>query len=108
MSAILIYATYKDVAQARDISKALVEARLVACANILPAHESLYWWDGAVQNAFEVAVIYKTRAENFAAVEAKIKELHSYDCPCIVALPIGQGYKPFLDWIMDNSKESVV
>ncbi len=104
MEICLIYATYKDVAQARDISKALVEARLVACANILPAHESLFWWDGAVQNAPEVAVICKTRAENFAAVEARIKELHSYDCPCIVALPIEAGHKPFLEWIAAETK----
>ena len=99
MDIYLLYVTYKDRQQAQEISKILVEARLVACANIFPAHESLYWWDGAVQNATETAVLYKTRAENFAAVEAKIKAFHSYECPCIVALPIEKGYKPFLDWI---------
>lgn len=103
MAFILVYVTYKDQEQARDVSKVLVGDRLVACANILPAHESLYWWDGAVQNASEVAVIYKTRAETFDAVADKIRALHSYECPCIVALPIDAGYAPFLQWITEQT-----
>lgn len=71
----------------------------MACANIFPAHQSLYWWEGAVQSASETAVIYKTRAENFEAVKDKILSLHPYECPCIIALPIEKGHAGFLEWI---------
>jgi periplasmic divalent cation tolerance protein len=106
MPVCMIYVIFKDQAQARNISQILVQERLVACANIFPAHESLYWWDGAVQNTAENAVIYKTRFDNFAAVRAKILELHSYECPCIVALPIEQGHEDFLKWV-DNMSSRV-
>lgn len=99
METLIIYVTYKDEAQAQEISSVLVESRLVACANMFPAHRSLYWWDGGVQSASEVAVIYKTVAENFDRVREVILDRHSYECPCIVGLPIEKGHFPFLQWI---------
>ena len=96
---IIIYVTYASQDEAQKISKTLVEERLVACANILPGHQSLYWWEGKVEEGQEVAVIYKTQDERFDAVKERILALHSYDVPCIVSWPIGQGHEAFLQWI---------
>lgn len=99
MQAIMVYVTYPDKTCASAISRQLVEERLVACANIFPAHESVYWWEGAVQEATEIAVIYKTQAGMFEKLEQKVKALHPYECPCIVSISLENGHKPFMDWI---------
>jgi periplasmic divalent cation tolerance protein len=104
MKIVFVYATFETAEQAREISRALVETRLAACANILPAHESLYWWDGAVQSASEVVVVFKTKAEVFDTLRSKIVKLHSYDCPCVVAIPIEAGHEPFLRWVKDETQ----
>lgn len=104
METLFIYVAYKDEAQAQEISSTLVGERLVACANIFPAHRSLYWWDGSVQSASEIAVVYKTVSANFEAVRDRIVQIHSYTCPCIVALPIEMGHLPFLQWIKAETK----
>ncbi|MDH5723553.1 MAG: divalent-cation tolerance protein CutA [Alphaproteobacteria bacterium] len=96
---IMIYVTYPSNEEAKTISKVLIEKKLVACANIFPAHETMYWWEGKVEEGSEIAVIYKTTKENFEAVKDAILKQHSYDCPCIVALPIDQAYEGFADWI---------
>lgn len=101
---LFIYVTCADREEAQKISTALVEGRLVACANVMVPHQSIYWWEGKVQSGEEVAVILKTCAELFDKVEAVIQELHSYDCPCIVALPVEKGYAPFLNWIEQETK----
>ena len=99
MSPLFVYITCADHAEAREIADAVVGQRLAACANILAPHESVYWWEGKVQQGQEVAVILKTRAELFEKLETAIKSLHSYDVPCIVALPIEKGHGAFLEWI---------
>ena len=101
---IVVYMTASSKEEAEIISKVLVEERLVACANILPAHSSLYWWDGEVESAQEVAVIFKSRPELFDKIESKIKELHSYDVPCIVSWSIEKGHVPFLEWIQAETR----
>ena len=104
MDILFVYVTFESAQQARDISGKIVKARLAACANIFPAHESLYWWDGEVQSASETAVIFKTTQNRFTDLKAEIIKLHSYDCPCIVALPVKEGHTPFLEWIKDNTQ----
>ncbi len=95
----LVYITAADRAQALAIGRALVEARLAACANILPGITSIYRWEGAVQQDDEVALVAKTRSDLVEALVAKVRELHTYSCPCIVALPIVAGNPAFLEWI---------
>lgn len=106
MSARLIYMTAASQAEADAICEALVADRLIACANILGPIRSVYWWQGAVQRGDEVAVVMKTRAELADRVTARIAELHSYDCPCVVALDITGGHTPFLDWIIAETEGS--
>ena len=105
MSQRFVYVTAATVEEAGKIGKALVEARLAACANVIGAIQSYYWWEGAVQQDTEAALILKTRADLVEALTAKVKELHSYDCPCVVALPIEGGNPEFLAWIDAETKE---
>lgn len=102
---ILIYVTYPSEEAAREISKALLEVRLVACANIFPAHRALYWWEGEIADEAEVAVIYKTRRDRFEAVEAAIKERHPYDVPCIVSVPVEKAQQDFMGWVREQTRE---
>ncbi len=99
MSCSLIYVTAGSRDEALTVGRGLVEARLVACANVLDGATSLYWWQGAVQQESEAVLVAKTRTELVPAVIAKASELHSYNCPCVVALPIADGNPAFLDWI---------
>lgn len=95
----IAYMTAKDQKQALAISRALVAERLAACANILGPVRSLYWWDGRINDDAEVAFIAKTRAALLSKLIARVKQLHTYDCPCIVALPIAAGNPAFLRWL---------
>lgn len=96
----LIYITAESTYEARAIGRALVEARLAACANVLGPMTSIYRWEGVVQEGEEAVLIAKTTASLVDALTAKVRELHSYDCPCVVALPVDGGNPAFLDWIV--------
>lgn len=99
MDAVLLYVTAEDEAEAERVGRALVEARLAACANIIPGMRSVYRWEGRVQSGQECVLILKTvRALVGRATEA-VKAAHSYDCPCILVLPVQGGNPAFLDWI---------
>ena len=100
----MIYVTAESKDEALRIGRSLVEARLAACANILPPMTSVYRWEGAVQEDSEVALILKTRQELVESLTERIKELHSYDCPCVVALPIIGGNPDFLQWIDSETR----
>jgi len=100
----IIYITTKDRDEARRIGRALVEARLAACANVIDGLSSLYWWEGAVQDEAEALLIAKTRESLVPELVEKVKELHSYSCPCIVSLPILDGNPGFLKWINDETR----
>ncbi len=94
---ILIYITCKDKKQAKNISKNLLEKRLVACTNIHPI-ESMYWWENKIQEDNEVVIIAKTKEENYEKVKQEVKKLHSYDIPCILKLN-AEANKEYNDWI---------
>lgn len=99
MESVLVYITTPDVEQARRIGRYLVEKRLAACVNILPVMESLYWWDGSVQNDREAVLLAKTTAAAVEELRAAVVELHPYEVPCIVAIDMVAGHEPFLRWI---------
>ena len=104
MDTYFVYVTAKDTAEAKRIAKTVVEARLAACANVLGVIESVYWWEGNVCEGEEVALVLKTSADRKNELIDRIKQLHSYDCPCIVCLPIADGNPDFLEWIADETK----
>lgn len=97
-----IYVTCATEDEARTIAHSLLKDRLVACVNILPVIQSLYWWNDAMQDDRETAFFAKTTEENMDKVIERVKKLHSYDCPCIVSLPIKKGNPDFLKWIVDT------
>jgi periplasmic divalent cation tolerance protein len=105
MAVNFIYMTAGNKAEAQKIGKALVESRLAACVNILDNMQSIYRWEQEIQQDTEVVLIAKTTDSLVSELIEKVKTLHSYDCPCIVSLPILDGYRPFLNWIRDEVKE---
>ena len=104
MSACFVYVTASDAAEARKIGRALVQEKLAACANVLDGMTAIYWWEGEVQDGEEAVLIAKTREDLVPALTEKVKALHSYDCPCVVALPLVGGSRDFLDWIAAETK----
>jgi periplasmic divalent cation tolerance protein len=99
MAVNFIYMTAGSKAEAHKIGNALVESRLAACVNILDNMRSIYRWKEKVQEDSEVVLIAKTTEGRIPRLIDKVKSLHSYDCPCIVSLPVLDGYPPFLDWV---------
>ena len=100
----LIYITAGTLDEAKTIGKELVSSRLAACANIIDNINSIYWWEGEIQDDREVILIAKTKKSLVPELIEKVKSMHSYDCPCIVSLPILDGNNPFLDWVIDETK----
>ncbi|HLI13386.1 MAG TPA: divalent-cation tolerance protein CutA [Alphaproteobacteria bacterium] len=104
MSIALVYITTSGEDEAKAIAHTLVRERLAACANILGAIRSVYWWEGEVEEGEEVSLVLKTKAELVERLTARVKALHSYAVPCVVALPIRGGNRDFLEYV---EKETV-
>ena len=105
MNARLIYMTAGSKEEAETIGRQLVESRLVACVNIIDNMRSFYIWKGEIQDDREIILIAKTVKEHVPALTEKVKSLHSYECPCIVSVPIESGNPDFLKWI-ENEVET--
>jgi periplasmic divalent cation tolerance protein len=99
MEPCLVYMTVESKAQALSIGRSLVEERLAACVNVIEGMNSIYRWEGKIEEADEVVLIAKTRRARLDQLIARVKALHGYDCPCIVALPIVKGNPDYLAWI---------
>lgn len=97
-----VYITTGDMNEARVIGKALVEKKLAACVNFFDGMNSIYQWEGELQEGQETVLIAKTTEENIPALKKAVTTLHSYECPCIVCLPVIEGNQPFLKWIKDQ------
>lgn len=107
MSQVLfVYVTASDLEEAERIGEAVVDARLAACANVLDGMRSIFRWQGSVQKGREAILILKTREDLFDDLKQRIIELHSYELPCVVAMPITGGHEPFLDWVASESGPS--
>ena len=105
MAVNFVYMTAGNKVEAQKIGKALVEGRLAACVNILDNMQSIYRWEEKIQQDSEVVLIAKTTDDLVSALVDRVQSLHSYDCPCIVSLPISSGYQPFLDWVHAEVKK---
>lgn len=100
---IVVFVTAANEQDAAAIGRALVEERLAACANLLGPIRSIYRWRDAVEDAPEHLIIIKTRASLFKALQARVKELHPYEVPEIIAVDIEKGSPPYLDWIREST-----
>lgn len=99
----VIYCTVPNEFNANLIATTLVEENLAACVNILPSVTSVYKWEGIVQNDNEMLMIIKTQQDKFDALEAKIKQLHEYSVPEIIAVPIVKGSEDYQNWIVKET-----
>ena len=99
----VVLVTAPDMALARLLAKAALEAKLAACANIVPAVESHYWWEEKLESSAEVVLIFKTRQGLLPKLERAFREIHPYDTPEFVALPLTAGNQKYLAWIEDNT-----
>jgi periplasmic divalent cation tolerance protein len=103
MQARFVYVTAGSADEARIIGQTLVQERLAACVNILGGMQSIYWWQGNVESATETVLIAKTSESCIEALIERVKALHSYECPCVITLPILEGNAAYLQWITDST-----
>jgi periplasmic divalent cation tolerance protein len=98
-AAVVVLSTAGSQEEAERIATALVEERLAACVNLVAPITSIYRWQGAVERAAEVLLVIKTRRARAAQLVARLRELHSYDVPEAIVLPITAGARPYLEWL---------
>jgi periplasmic divalent cation tolerance protein len=104
---VFVYVTAANLEEAQTIAAQVVGERLAACANVIGGMRSVYWWQGKLEKGEECVLILKTRDRLVEALTARVKALHSYSCPCVVALPIVGGHAEYLRWIDDETQERV-
>jgi len=103
-SVLLVLCNLPDAPLARQVAQELVTRRLAACVNLLPAVESVYRWQGQLETAHEVPILIKTSRHAYPALEAALQELHPYDVPEIIALPVAAGLAAYLSWVVAETE----
>ena len=98
---IIVLVTCPTAAVARRVATQLVTRRLAACVNLLPGIESVFQWNGKVDRCRERLLIIKTTAGRFEALRRAVIELHPYDVPEVIALPLVAGHQPYVEWMQD-------
>lgn len=101
---ILVYITTKDKEQAAEIGKKLVQERLAGCVNIIDGMRSIYFWNESLQEDSEAILIVKTRQTLLEKLTSRVKELHTYSCPCILSIPILGGNTDYLQWLEQQTQ----
>ena len=101
---IVVFITTANKKEAERISRVLLDARLIACANIIGGVDSRFWWKGKKEKAREFLLIAKTRKSSFSKLVKAVRKNHSYEVPEIIAMPIISGHKPYLDWIANSTQ----
>lgn len=96
--------TVPDESTALALVRELVEARMAACGNVIPGLTSVYWWEEEVQSEGEVLVILKTSRSRVDALLERAAELHPYDVPELLVLPVEQGHPPYLRWVLEETR----
>jgi periplasmic divalent cation tolerance protein len=97
--------TVGSLEEGRRLARLLVERQLAACVNLIPNLVSIYRWQGAVEEAAEVLLVIKTAAETLPALEAAVRDLHSYEVPEFVVLDVQSASQPYLDWLLSSVGE---
>ena len=102
---IVVLVTCSSMEEAEKIGNSLVEKKLAACVNVVPEIKSIFYWKGKISRENEILLIAKSRMELFDSIQSEIKELHSYEVPEIIALPISAGSEKYLDWIREETQK---
>lgn len=100
---LLVLSTFPDVETARRIAGQLVDEKFAACANIIPAIESIYRWQGKMEEGKEALVFFKTVAAQWTALQERLNALHPYDVPEIICLDVRDGLPEYLRWVGENT-----
>ncbi len=100
----IVLVTVPDLKTARSLARAALQARLIACANLVPRIESHYWWQTKIESGTEVLLVLKTRKSKLAALEKLVLAKHPYDTPEFLVLPLDTGNKRYLDWLNQASQ----
>lgn len=100
---LLAFSTFPDLETARRIARQLVAENFAACANIVPSVESIYRWQGKLEQGNETLVLFKTAAARYPAFQEKLKSLHPYDVPEIIACPVDMAWPEYLRWVIASS-----
>ncbi len=100
----VVMSTFPSLEEARRVGRQLVEEALVACVNLVPGIESIYRWKGALQTESEVLLLMKTTSMCLAPLQARLRELHPYEVPELVALPVASGMPAYLQWVVDSCR----
>jgi len=95
----VVLMTAPDRAVAEALAEAVMRARLAACVSLVPGLESVYWWKGGIERAQEVLLLMKTTAERVEPLIARVAELHPYEVPELLALPVDAGLPAYLEWV---------
>jgi periplasmic divalent cation tolerance protein len=103
---VVVLVTAGNADEAATIGRALVEERLVACANVIGPIRSIYRWQDTVEDASEHLLLLKARAADVAVLEARVRALHSYDVPEVIALPVRAGSPAYLAWLAESTARS--
>ena len=101
---VVVLVTAKDTPEAQKIANGLLEAKLIACANLVSQVQSFFWWQGKIDQAQEVLLVLKAPMAKVKEIIKKVKSLHSYDVPEIIALPIVAGNEDYLKWLDESVK----
>ena len=105
--ALLVLTNVPDLDCAQIMARTLIESRLAACVNLMPTVQSIYRWQGQIEEATEITLIIKTTSQHYDGLQHAIVKLHPYDVPEIIATPIVAGYAPYLHWIAtETAKEN--
>lgn len=100
----IVLITAPDLKTARVMAKAALQARLIACVNLIPKIESHYWWQGKIESGVEVLLVFKTQKSKLAALEKLVLARHPYDTPEFLVLPLNAGGRKYLDWLAVNCR----
>ena len=101
---LVAFCTFPDADVAEKITKELVELRLAACGNILPEIRSIYEWQGKIESGAEVLTIFKLASDRYPEFEKKIRSMHPYDVPEIIAFPVSKGLPAYLGWVTESCR----
>ncbi|MFQ5702687.1 MAG: divalent-cation tolerance protein CutA [Gemmatimonadales bacterium] len=106
VSHLVVFTTAASVADARSMVRRLVTDRLVACGTILEGAQSIYRWQGGIEETPEVMVVLKTTRERWDALRTTVREIHPYEIPELLALPVSAGHPEYLDWVQESTRTS--
>jgi periplasmic divalent cation tolerance protein len=104
MTPVSVYITASTREEAISLARELLSEKLIACANIIDNATSLYWWQGEIEHITESLIIAKSYSYHMPAITKKVKELHSYECPCVVATSIADGNVEYIKWLRNQLK----